>query len=225
MLNKLNRLYWAREHECWTVQDWLRVIWTDESAFYIGGFRERVWVTRNAEEEYHEQCLVPKFQRLTHIMVWGAICADRIGPLVIWDKEWGNITSKAYVEHITDPVLAPFYQRQLIHSFPYPTYVMQDGAPANRAKNTQDAEKKHGITRLEWPPSSPDLNPIETIWRIMKDKLEDSPVRPSTIPDMIQLLESLWNNLDPHVDILPHIISLPTRIKAVIEARGGHTKY
>ena len=83
-------------------------------------------------------------------MVWGAICADRIGPLVIWDKSWGNITSKAYVEHITEPVLVPFYNQQRMYSFPYPTYVMQDGAPAHRAKHTMDTEDNHGVQGITW---------------------------------------------------------------------------
>lgn len=96
MLNKRYRLQWAKDHVFWTVQDWLRVIWTDEASFYIGAFRGRVWVTRNATEEFNDQCLIPRFQRHTHVMVWPAICADRLGPLVIWDKNWGNITSKAY---------------------------------------------------------------------------------------------------------------------------------
>lgn len=57
--NKDKRLAWALEHAHWTVQDWIRVIWTDEAAFYVGGFRGKVWVTRNPQEEYNEQCLIP----------------------------------------------------------------------------------------------------------------------------------------------------------------------
>lgn len=158
-------------------------------------------------------------------MIWSSICADRVGPMVVWNKTWGNITSKAYVEHVTEPVLAPFYRRQQIYSYPYPTYVMQDGAPAHRAQHTLDVEKTHGMIRLDWPPSSPDLNPIEHVWRIMKDRLDDRPLRPGTVPDMIHEVEMMWNNLNPQVDTLPYIMSLPTRIKAVIAANGGHTKY
>ena len=97
----------------------MRVIWTDEAAFYVGGFRGRVWVTRNAREEYHEQCLVPKFQRLLHVMIWGAICADRIGQLV-WNKSWGKIASKSYVKHISEPAIAPFYELERNRSWPSP---------------------------------------------------------------------------------------------------------
>ena len=40
---------------------------------------------------------------------------------------------------------------------------MQDSAPAHRSKATLVAEKELRIMRLEWPASSPDLNPIEAI--------------------------------------------------------------
>ena len=59
----------------------------------------------------------------------------------------------------------------------------------------------------------------------MKDRLDDRPLRPGTVPDMIHEVEMMWNNLDPQLDTLPYIMSMPTRIKAVIAANGGHTKY
>ena len=80
------------------------------------------------------------------------------------------------------------------------------------------SNKLNNIKRIP----SPDLNPIETVWRLMKDKINDLLIRPSPIPDVIAVVESIWNSLDLQIDILPHIISLPTRIKAVIEANGGH---
>ena len=174
--NKVKRLVWAKEHEHWSVSDWMRVIWTDEAAFYIGGFRGNVWVTRNPEEEYNEQCLIPRFQKLSHVMVWGAIVADRTGPLVVWDNSWGKICSQSYLTHITRPVLAPFYEKETYHSWPYCTYVMQDGAPAHRGKLTLAEEKSLRIICLDWPASSPDLNLIETLWCNMKKRLYDLPL-------------------------------------------------
>ena len=40
--NQERRLAWALNHQDWSIQDWMKVIWTDESAFYIGRFRGRV---------------------------------------------------------------------------------------------------------------------------------------------------------------------------------------
>ena len=46
------------------------------------------------------------------------------------------------------------------------------------------------------------LNPIETLWRNMKDQLDNLPVRPTTVTDMIQELQAMWRNLDPKIDFL-----------------------
>ena len=98
---------------------------------------------------------------------------------------------------------------------------MQDGTE----RNTPWILKK-SMDLFDWNcAASPDLNPIKNVWRVMKDKLDDLPIRPTTIPEMIQVLENMWNNLNPQVDTLPYITSLPARIKAVIAANGGHTKY
>ena len=61
-----------------------------------------------------------------------------------------KINSKAYVNHITQPILSLFYKTETHFTWPYCTYVMQDGAPAHRAKHTQEEEKKLGTTRLDF---------------------------------------------------------------------------
>lgn len=70
---KVKRLNWAVGISDWSVQDFQKVIWTDECAFNVGGFAGNTWVTRLPEEEYVEDCLVPKFRKLETIMVWGSI--------------------------------------------------------------------------------------------------------------------------------------------------------
>lgn len=33
----------------------------------------RVWVTRHLEEEFHMDCIIPKFKRVSGCMMWGGI--------------------------------------------------------------------------------------------------------------------------------------------------------
>ena len=54
-VNRRKRLKWAREHLYWTVEDWMRVIFTDESSFETGQ-RNRIYVTRRPGERYCPDC-------------------------------------------------------------------------------------------------------------------------------------------------------------------------
>ena len=82
---------------------------------------------------------------------------------------------------------------------------------------------ENGINVLDHPPQSPDLNPIENLWRIIKHKLyNDSSIR--GINDLWERFEQEWDAVG--ADICKKLIdSMPKRLEAVIKAKGGPTKY
>ena len=75
---------------------------------------------------------------------------------------------------------------------------------------------------LNWPANSPDLNPIENLWDIVKRKLRDA--RPNTLDELKAAIEASWASITPQ-QCHRLIASMPRRIEAVISAKGFPTKY
>lgn len=75
---------------------------------------------------------------------------------------------------------------------------------------------------LEWPPQSPDLNPIENLWAILDNRVEKTSV--TNKQTYFAALEKAWNDLDPqHLKNL--VESMPKRLQMIIEAMEGHIEY
>ncbi len=52
-------------------------------------------------------------------------------------------------------------------------FFQQDLAPALTAKSTKSWLNDHSVGVLDWPTNSPDLNPIENLWSIVKRKMRN----------------------------------------------------
>ncbi len=98
----------------------------------------------------------------------------------------------------------------------------QDLAPAHTAKGTKSWFNDHGVTVLDWPANSPDLNPIENIWGIVKRKMRDT--RPNNADELKATVKETWASIPPQ-QCHKLITSMPRRIEAVIKAKGAPTKY
>ncbi len=91
------------------------------------------------------------------------------------------------------------------------------------AKGTKSWFNDHGVTVLDWPANSPDLNPIENLWSIVKRKMRDT--RPNNADDLkATIKKATWASITPE-QCHRLIASMPLRIDAVIHAKEGPTKY
>lgn len=221
--NRQLRLAWAHEHANWTPEQWSKILWTDET-WVVGGPHRKVYVTRRPGKEWDPTYIVEKHQRKNGWMFWGCFSGTGKGPGIFWEKDWGSITAESYRQH-TVPIIHGWIQ--LCRKEPGVELVlMQDSAPGHVAHETQVDLQERGIKVIKWPPSSPDLNPIESCWNWMKDYLEDKyglDDHPGYDKLRRYVLEA-WNELPD--DYLKELLaSMPSRCQAVIDANGMHTRY
>ena len=82
----------------------------------------------------------------------------------------------------------------------------------------------HGITTLDWPAQSPDLNPIENLWSIIKQRRAKKFGMPSTKKELIEQIFEIWDNI--YADLKKKLAeSVPKRLNKIIENKWKHLNY
>jgi hypothetical protein len=100
------------------------------------------------------------------IMVWGGIAHNYKSPLV---RVNGTINAEQYIQILAENNII----ETLDGIYGHKSWVFQDdGAPPHRAKTTKAwlSDRCLNVSRgyLIWPPNSPDLNPQEQMWAILR---------------------------------------------------------
>ena len=214
-----DRLNFARKYSHWSANNWSKVIWTDVSSFELGNNSRQIRVWRASDEKYIRDCLAPTFKSgRTSIMVWGAITSTTKSPMVLLPA--GERTAADFVRNVYEEVLGDFWQH---HPNPDEYVLMEDGAPVHKTNLPKNWLDQIGLTKLEWPANSPDLNPIENLWFICKSRVQVHERSTNQI-EHFKLIERVWNEI-PQEKISSMIDTMPNRIRAVIETKGLHTRW
>ncbi|XP_011270566.1 hypothetical protein CAOG_08904 [Capsaspora owczarzaki ATCC 30864] len=216
--HKNARLAFARAHANWTVEDWLNVVFSDETALYLyrNNNSGRVWRVWGAPLDDRSVQGTVKFGG-GHINVWGAISRCGISFFSeLGDRMNGDVYLSVLNEELKDSLAAWGNDPNLIF--------MQDNAPCHKRKDVMKWFKNQNLTLLEWPANSPDLNPIEHAWNMVKNAVYKQ--QEITNQDMLwERFQEVYHKVLT-VEVCTSLISsMPRRIKAVLDAHGGYTKY
>lgn len=212
--NQKLRLAFANQHCLWSEDRWNVVFFSDESKFNIFGSDGRVHVRRKSGERFSKQCTkkTVKFGGGS-VMVWGVISSFGVGPLV---RLHGKVNADVYKQLLIQHVV-PYLRATTPNAI-----FMQDNAPCHKAKKVMDFFKDNNINVMDWPPQSPDLNPIENLWKLIGERAQScGPKRPD---DLWKALQSEWAKISPEF-CKKLINSCNRRCSAVIKSKGLFTKY
>lgn len=234
-----SRLRWALRYKDWTIEDWKKVIWSDESSIWVGVNPRRQWVIRPPGERLNRKYVKRTFKNAhVKVMVWACFTGERLGPLIVCDE--GGIGANEYEDilydglfSLIDDLLELPENTDTIQVADETTFLfMQDNASCYKATKVLEFLAENHVPVMEWPAQSLDLNPIENLWtdfkaRFHKHFLELFDHASKSLEARYrygEVLQEVWYNQGMEM-VEALIESMPKRCVAVIEANGGWTKY
>jgi transposase len=213
------RLSFAHAHRHWTVEDWKGVMWSDDTKINCLGSDGQQWVWIRPGQELSDAAIQPTAHSGGgSIQIWGCFCWDGPGYAT---KIEDTVTKEVYVEILEDELMQTLeYYGKEVEDIIF----QQDNAPAHKSKLATNWLADNGFEVMEWPSNSPDLNPIENLWGIIKRRLGEHEHPPRGVLELWERFQVEWEKVEP--ELCQNLISsMPNRMREVIKAKGGSINY
>jgi hypothetical protein len=209
-----------------TVQKTKKMFFTDEKMFYldppVSSSNSRVWAVGKKRDVSPQRLVRQRAKFSPHLMVSAGVCYSGKGRLH-FVAENAKINSNYYTTQLL-PLLVEDCRSLMGEEFLF----QQDGAPAHTSHQSQQWLKDHCpefISKDEWPPNSPDLNPLDFhVWGNMLQLYEKHTPRPKNVTELKAVLEGIWDNL-PEQSIQRAVLAFRKRLQACVGADGGHLEH
>ncbi|KAK3569771.1 hypothetical protein QTP86_004190 [Hemibagrus guttatus] len=210
------RLKFAREHLDDPEEDWENVIWSDETKIELFGKNStcRVWRRKNAE--LHPKNTIPTVKHGGgNIMLWGCFSAKGPGRLI---RVKERMNGAMYREILSKNLLPSARALKMKRGWVF----QRDNDPKHTARAMKEWLRKKHFKVLEWPSQSPDLNPIENLWRELKIRVAQR--QPQNITALEEICMEEWAKL-PATVCKNLVATYRKRLTSVIANKGYITKY
>ncbi len=216
--HKVKRLEWVTKN---LKTDFSKVLFTDECRANLDGPDSWAsgWVLNN-------QSVGTRMRRQQGgggVMFWAGIIGDKVvGPYKV--EKGVKLDSDGYCK-LLDEAFFPWY-KTLKNGEKRKFIFQQDNAPSHVSNKTMAYLKKKGISEnkiMDWPANSPDLNPIENYWGILKRQIYEGGRQFSSLNDLWEAVKDAANSVPPSM-VLKLTSSMDNRLLELQAAKGGRIK-
>lgn len=215
--NRLRRIIFAKQHLNWGDEEWGKVVWSDESTFELVRSRGKEYyysIKRGWDSSTRKLTTQAGKQK---VLLWGCFKNNEVGVLYHCRN---TINANLYQKILKDAAFSSIDAFHCGDDFIF----MQDNAPPHKARSTLQLLEFLGWKMLSWPPCSPDLNPIENLWGILKKRVY-SEYYYKTLDELKDRINQIWLDLDGSEILSNLITSMPNRMKLVIKNKGHPIDY
>lgn len=189
-------------------------------------------VYRRPEEALHGDCVVKNVKHPLQIMIFGTICSLGMGELYFVESYMNSLQYIKVIDQVVVPQVTKWFGKPGRGRRKF--YFMQDSAPCHTSKLSMARLAFHKLNVLPWPSNSPDMNPIENVWAVLKQevRLRIQEIRGNNcrqLKDIEVLKEAIshcwYHNERVKKTAINSCMGMDRRIKTLWDNRGKWTKY
>lgn len=214
--HKVSRLQYAKQHRDKPQTFWHKVIWSDETKIELFGHNHKRYIWRGVNKAYDERYTIPTVKHGGgSLMFWGCVSYKGTGNLVKID---GKMNAVCYQKILEESLHSSARKLRMGRTWTF----QHDNDPKHKAKSTCHWLQQNKVKVLEWPSQSPDLNIIEPLWGDLKRAVHAR--QPKNLQELEAFCQEEWAAL-PSEKIKSLIHKYHKRLQAVIDVKGGNTRY